>query len=358
MLTFLNKISPLDDKYVYADRCNLAGSTARHVENICEVSEKLYNKCLFGLKKVRNMHLINFKDLSGQQLTEIVEEGIETKHDPEKYRKTLDSRSAALIFQKTSTRTRISFEVAMTQLGGHALFIDWRTTNFALADITDEVRYLSRNVDCIMARVLKITDLQKIAESSYVPVINGCDEKYHPSQAIGDLITVKERMGKLEGVKLVYIGIHNNVCNSLVEGCTKTGVKITTITPVFNEPSRDEELLQKARKTGLWETTLDVKAAVKDADFVYTDTWVDMEFFTDPKFAAEKEKRVKLMMPYQINKELLKGSGAYIMHDMPIHRGYEISADVIQSPKSVIYEQSENRLYSAKAILLKLLGKY
>lgn len=304
------------------------------------------------------MHLINFKELNGQQLTEIIDKGVEIKHDPQKHRKSLDEMSLAMIFQKTSTRTRISFEVAMTQLGGHGLFIDWRTTNLALADIGDETQYISRNVDCIMARLLKNADLKSMAENSRVPVINGCDEKYHPSQAIADLITVKEKKGKLKGARLVYIGIHNNVCNSLVEGCTKTGVKITTVTPIFNEPARDEKLLEEARRTGLWETTLDVKAAVKDADFVYTDTWVDMEFFSDPKFAAEKEKRIKMMMPYQLNKELLKNSRAYVMHDMPIHRGYEITADVIGSPTSVIYEQSENRLYSAKTILLKLLGNY
>jgi ornithine carbamoyltransferase len=246
----------------------------------------------------------------------------------------------------------------MTQLGGHALYIDWRTTNFTLADVYDETQYLSRNVDCIMARLLKNADLQVMAKASRVPVINGCDEKYHPSQAIADLMTIKEKRGKLKGVKLVYIGAHNNVCNSLIEGCTKTGVKITTVTPLFNEPSRDEKLLEDAKKTGLWETTLDVKKAVKDADFVYTDTWVDMEFFLDPKYAAEKEKRTKIMMPYQINMELLKGTNAYVMHDMPVHRGYEISPDVIESPKSIIYEQSENRLFSAKAILLKLLEKY
>jgi len=236
------------------------------------------------------MHLLNFKELSGKELTEMIDRGIEIKHNPEKYRKALDGMSAALVFQKTSTRTRVSFEVAMTHLGGHALFIDWRTTNFALADISDEVQYLSRNVDCIMARLVKNSDLQKMAASSKVPVINGCDEKYHPSQAIADLMIIKEKKGTLKGAKLVYIGIHNNVCNSLVEGCTKTGVKLTTVTPLFNEPTRDEELLQEAKKTGLWQTTSDVKAAVKDADFVYTDTWVDMEFFTDPKFVAEKEK--------------------------------------------------------------------
>jgi ornithine carbamoyltransferase len=301
------------------------------------------------------MHLINFKDLSGQQLEALVDIGIDAKQNPEKYAKTLESKSAALVFQKTSTRTRVSFEVAMTQLGGHALYIDWRTTNFTLADIADETKYLSRNVDFIMARLLKNGDLQKMAAASRVPVINGCDDKYHPSQAIADLITIKEKHGKLKGAKLVYIGVHNNVCNSLIEGCTKTGVKLTTVTPIVNEAARDKKIMMNAKKTGLWTNTLEAKKAVKDADFVYTDTWIDMEFFTDTKFAAEKEKRLKQMMPYQINAALLKGSSAYIMHDMPIHRGYEINAELIEDPKAVIYEQAENRLYSAKAILLRLI---
>lgn len=309
-----------------------------------------------SIEGTEKMHLINFKELTGQELGALVDLGIEVKGNPKKYLKTFEGKSAALIFQKTSTRTRVSFEVAMTQLGGHGLYIDWRTTNFALADISDELQYLSRNVDCIMARLLCDSDLLKMASASRVPVINGCDEKYHPSQALADLITIKEKRGKLKGAKLVYIGVHNNVTNSLIEGCTKTGVKLTTVTPIFNEAARDDELLAEAKKTGLWQSTLDAKKAVAEADFVYTDTWIDMEFFTDPKFAAEKEKRIKLMMPYQINAELLKGNNAYIMHDMPIHRGYEISTDAIESPKSVIYEQAENRLYSAKAIFLRLMG--
>ncbi|MGA3061366.1 MAG: ornithine carbamoyltransferase [Candidatus Bathyarchaeia archaeon] len=302
------------------------------------------------------MHLINFKELSGQQLDSIVELGIEVKRNPKKYHRAFEGKSAALIFQKTSTRTRVAFEVAATQLGGHGLFIDWRTTNFTLADVSDEVRYLSRNVDCIMARLLYNADLIKMADASRVPVINGCDEKYHPSQALADLITIKEKKSTLNGVKLVYIGVHNNVCNSLIEGCTKTGVKLTTVTPIFNEAARDDDLLAEAKKTGLWQSTLDAKKAVNDADFVYTDTWIDMEFFADPKFVDAKEKRIKLMMPYQINAELLKDSNAYIMHDMPIHRGYEITAEAIENPKAVIYEQAENRLYAAKAILLKLMN--
>jgi len=293
--------------------------------------------------------------LSGQEIEGFVDKGIELKQNPKEFAQELKGKSAALVFQKTSTRTRVAFEVAMTQLGGHALFIDWRSTNFTLADMGDETQYLSRNVDCIMARLLKNADLQKMADSSKVPVVNGCDDMYHPSQALADLITVKEKKGELKGVKLVYVGVHNNVCNSLIEGCTKTGVELTTVTPIFNEAARDEELMKKAEKTGLWKKTLDLKKAVKDADFVYTDTWIDMEFFTDPKFADEKERRLKLMMPYQINGALLKDSSAFVMHDMPIHRGYEISAEAIENPKSVIYEQAENRLYSAKAILLGLI---
>ena len=156
------------------------------------------------------MHLMNFKELSSQELNDLVDEGIETKQNPEKYEKALEQKSLALVFQKTSTRTRVSFEVAMTQLGGHALFIDWRTTNFAMADIGDEVQYLSRNVDGIMARLLHNADLQKMMKASQVPVINGCDEMYHPSQCLADLITMKEKKGKLKGAKLVYVGIHNN----------------------------------------------------------------------------------------------------------------------------------------------------
>lgn len=303
------------------------------------------------------MHLINFKGLSGQQIMEIVDKGIEVKHNPEKYRNVLEGKTLAMIFQKTSTRTRVSFEVAMTQMGGHAIYLDWRATNFTIADIYDETQYLSRNVDCILARLLKNSDLQIMAKASHVPVINGCDEKYHPTQVIADLITMKEKKGSLKGAKIVYVGVHNNVCNSLIEACIKVGVEIVTVTPIFNEPSRDDELLEEAKRTGLWKTTLDLKKAVKDADFVYTDTWVDMEFFLDPKYAEEKEKRMKIMMPYQLNKENLAGSNAWIMHDMPIHRGYEISPDIIEDPRSIIYEQSENRLYSAKAVLLKLLGK-
>lgn len=302
------------------------------------------------------MDLINFKDLSGQEIEEFVDLGLEIKRKPENYFKSLETKSLGLVFQKTSTRTRVAFEVAMTQMGGHALYIDWRTTNFTLADIYDESQYLSRNVDCILARLLKNSDLQRMVLASQVPVINGCDEMYHPSQVIADLISIKEKKSKLKGLEVVFVGIHNNVCNSLIEGCTKTGIKITTITPIINDQAYDQNLLDEAKKTGLWKTSLDINEAIKSADFIYTDTWIDMEFFSDPKFAKEKDNRIKIMKKYQINEKLLEKNDAYIMHDMPIHRGYEISDEVIENSKSIIYEQSENRLYSAKSILLKLIS--
>jgi len=302
-------------------------------------------------------HLINFKNWTPKEIEYLIEKAIEIKKEPSKHRTALQDKTLAMIFQKTSTRTRVSFEVAMTQLGGHAIYMDWLTTQLTLADVSDEVKYLSRNVDCIMARLKKNADLIKMASASHVPVINGCDEKYHPCQALADLMTVKEHKGKLKGLKLVYIGVHNNVCNSLIEACTMTGMQITTVTPIMHGPAQDSDLLEKAKNTGLYQSTLDVKKAVKNADVVYTDTWVDMELFLDPKFKEEKEKRIKLMMPYQINSKLMEGSNALIMHDMPIHRGYEISGEVIETPNSVIYEQAENRLHSEKAILLKLLNK-
>jgi ornithine carbamoyltransferase len=147
------------------------------------------------------------------------------------------------------------------------------------------------------------------------------------------------------------------VANSLLEGGTKLGMKITLVTPEINEASVDQELIAAAEKTGLYEHTLDIKAAVAKADVVYTDAWVDMEFFLDPKFEEEKKRRIAKMLPYQLNEELLKNSQALIMHDMPIHTGYEISRAIIEDPKSIIFDQAENRLHAEKAVLLTLLGK-
>ena len=298
--------------------------------------------------------MLTLEDWSTSQIEETVARSLDMKKNPTRYRGALTDKSLAMIFQKTSTRTRVSFEVAMTEMGGHAIFLDWRATNFALADIKDETRYLSRNTNFIMARLLRHSDVQMMGEASGVPVINGCCEKYHPCQAISDLVTIKEKKGVLEGLKLAYVGVHNNVCNSLIEGCTRVGIEITTVTPRVNEWAVDKALLSRAKRTGLYKTTLDAEKAVQNSDIVYTDTWVDMEFFLDPKFKEEKQKQIRQMKPYQISKALLKNSDALIMHDMPIHRGYEIEADIIESPNSIIFDQSENRLHSAKGILMEL----
>ena len=303
------------------------------------------------------MHLLTLKDWSGEQIADMVDLGISVKGHPEAYASHLKDKTLAMVFQKTSTRTRCAFEVGMTQLGGHGIYLDWRTTNFIMADVRDESKVLSRYADLIMARLLKHADLRAMAEGSEVPVINGCCEKYHPCQALGDLMTVKEVEGRLEGVRLVYVGIHNNVCNSLIAGCTNVGMEITVVAPEMNEPSRDESLLDAARATGLYKTTLDLEGAAKRADIVYTDTWVDMEFFLDPKFEQEKQRRIKTFKPYQLNKALLEGSDARVMHCMPAHRGYEITEDVVEAPRSILFDQAENRMHVQKALMMRLLGK-
>jgi ornithine carbamoyltransferase len=182
------------------------------------------------------MHMMNFKELNGQQLTDLVNLGIETKTDPEKFRKALQSKSLALIFQKTSTRTRVSFEVAMTQLGGHALYIDWRTTNFTMADIADEAQYLSRNVDGIMTRLLYNADVQKIMHASKVPVINGCDECIIQANA-SPTSSPSKRSTAPSKAKLVYIGIQTTSATASLKAAPKQASN-SPRWPIFNEPSR------------------------------------------------------------------------------------------------------------------------
>lgn len=301
--------------------------------------------------------LLSLKELSPKEIEYIIDKGIEIKKNPEKFSNTLYGKTLAMIFQKTSTRTRVSFEAGMTQLGGHAIYLDWKTTQFTMSEIKDEIRYMARNVDAIMARVIKNSDLMEMAKYSSVPVINGCDEKYHPCQALGDIMTVKEHLGKLKGLKLVYLGIANNVSNSLSLACTKAGMQFVLCVPERHPISLDQELLDDVKKTGLYIEEKNPKKAVKNADVVYTDSWVDMELFFDPKFKEEKERRMKTYMPYQLNSELLKNTKALVMHDMPMHIGYEITRDMVESPKSIIFDQAENRLHIQKAIMLYLLGK-
>ncbi len=301
-------------------------------------------------------HLVHFKDWTGSEILELLEKAVHIKKNPQAYTDALKQKTMVMIFQKTSTRTRVSFEAGMTKCGGHAIFVDWRTSNFLLADIKDEVRYVSGNCDIIMARLLYHKDLLEMAEYSYVPVINGCDDRYHPTQAMADFLTIREKLGTVVGKKIVYVGVWNNVLNSLMDLSCKTGTHLVAITPVVNQASWDQELLDAAEKSGFFRRSKDLRGEVRDADAVYTDSWVDMEFFFDPKFEEEKNRRIETMMPYQLNKANLQGSRALIMHDMPIHTGYEIDRETIEDERSVIFQQAHNRMHGEVALVMRLLG--
>ncbi len=299
-------------------------------------------------------HIPHLKDFSTADLNDILDKAVEIKANPGKYRTLLQYETLAMIFQKTSTRTRVSFEVAMTELGGHAIYIDWQTSNFVLSGIEYETEYLSRNVSCIMARLLHHSDLLKIMEGSQVPVINGCCETYHPCQALTDILTLKENFsGDISKAKIVYVGVQNNVSNSLTLICHKLGIPLTLATPHIDDngegqDSKVQEIIQQASCVN---HTISAKDAVQNADFVYTDTWVDMQYFNNPAHAEEKAARLKEMMPYQINRELLQGLDCKIMHDMPIHDNYEITPEMVSDPRSIIFQQAENRLHAQKGLL-------
>ncbi len=308
-------------------------------------------------------HLITLKNWTQTDILETVEDSLNVKNYPEKYRQALGGKGLGLLFQKTSTRTRCAGEVGMTQLGGHAYYLDWRTTNFGLAHLGDEIRVLSAYVDVILARFLKHAQMGTAAAAADVPVINGCCDLYHPTQALGDLMTIQEVFGRLEGIKLAFIGVHNNVCNSLIAAGMKVGVEVTVVAPEINPAAVDKELWNDACRRGFFKSlpmaeltqdTLD--KTIANTDIVYTDTWLDMEFFNEPEFAEEQKRRMKKMMPYQLNASLLKEHGCRIMHCLPAHRGYEIAGEMLNEPRSIIFRQSENRLHSMKSVLLKLLS--
>ena len=301
------------------------------------------------------MHLISLKDWTREDILDVVEKSIEVKRFPERYDDLMRGRSLALLFQKTSTRTRCAGEVGMTQLGGHAFFLDWGVTNFVLTDFQDEIRVLSAYVNIILARLLKHEDVIRAAEVSSVPIINGCCDRYHPTQILADLVTIQEKLGRLEGVKLTYVGIHNNVCNSLIAAGMKVGMEITVVAPMTNPAATDGELLADACRSGSFKSSDCLSEVVAESDVVYTDTWVDMEFFGNPEFEDEKRRRMELMQPYQLNSAVMEGHSALVMHCLPAHRGYEISGDLIGDPRSIVFEQSENRLYGMKGLLINIL---
>jgi ornithine carbamoyltransferase len=303
-------------------------------------------------------HLLSWQAWSDDEIAELLELAVYVKGHRAYYNGHMQGRSIAMLFQKTSTRTRVSFEAAMTEMSGHAIYIDWQSSNFDLTDIELESLYLSQAVSLIMARLKRNEDLQLIAQGSRVPVVNGCCNLFHPCQSLADMLTIRLDAGRLAGLSLCYVGVHNNVTNSLIEICSALGVELVLVCPMANPGARIESVMQRAASKGKVRFEDNLAAVVKNVDYVYTDTWVDMEFFKDPAFAAQKEERVKLMLPYQLNEVLLHGTRAKVMHDMPIHPGYEITKSLVLSDRSIVFAQAENRLDAQKAVMIKLLERF
>ncbi|HII67429.1 MAG TPA: ornithine carbamoyltransferase, partial [Thermococcaceae archaeon] len=258
--------------------------------------------------------------------------------------------------QKPSTRTRISFEVGIYQLGGYGLYLNAQDLQLRRGEtIADTARVLSRYVDGIMARVFDHQDVVDLAKYGSVPVINGLSDFSHPCQALADYMTIKEKKGRIEGIKVVYVGDGNNVAHSLMIAGTKLGANVVVATPEGYEP--DARVIKWAEENaaesgGSFELLHDPVQAVKDADVIYTDVWASMGQ------EAEAEERRKVFMPFQVNKDLVKHAKKdYIfMHCLPAHRGEEVTDDVVDSPNSVVFDEAENRLHAQKAAMALIMG--
>lgn len=295
--------------------------------------------------------LISLNGFSEKEILDFIDLGITAKKNPKKFSKALDGKTLAMLFQKTSTRTRISFEVAMTQLGGHAIFLDYKNIQFSLgASVKDEIKCIERYCDIIMARVYKNSDVVEMANASKIPIINGLSDLWHPCQCLADFMTLKEKFGNFNKVKLAYVGDGNNVCNSLIVGAAKLGVKISAANPKGFEPLN--EAVEIGKNAGILTLTNNPVDAVNGANVVYTDAWISMGQ------ENEKEAKLKAFDGFQANKDLMaKSDNAFFMHCLPAHRGVEVSDEVLDSKNSIVFDQAENRLHVQKAIMLKLLNK-
>ncbi len=298
--------------------------------------------------------LISVGDLTAKDIEGIFALTDKLKKNKLKFSKVLSGKTLALIFQKPSNRTRVSFEVGMYQLGGYSLYLSPGEINLGVREsIKDVAKTLSRYVDGIVLRTYEHKNALEMAKHSTVPVINGLSDFSHPCQALADVYTVKEKLKKLKGKTLVYVGDGNNVCNSLLYTCAKTGLNMNVAAPKGYEPDggvlEAAKVMAKGAEINLYHNP---QLAVKNADVIYTDVWASM--------GQEKEaqKRKKLFKNFQLNKKLIKlaKKNVLIMHCLPAHRGEEITDEVIDSKNSVVFDQAENRMHVQKAILIKLLG--
>lgn len=303
-------------------------------------------------------HLLSLYDWSTEDILDTLDLADRLKKDNKegKEHHYLKGKTLGMIFTKSSTRTRVSFEVGMYQLGGMALFLSSNDIQLGRGEtIEDTAKVLSRFLDGIMIRTFKQSDVVDLSVYGTIPIINGLTDDEHPCQVLADLQTIREHKGCLKGLKMAYIGDGNNMAHSLMHGATKVGMDISVATPADYQCGQKfvNQAIEVAQQTGSKVTiTQDPALAIKDADVVYTDTWASMGQ------ESEKKEREKVFAPYQVNKELfsLAKPDAIFLHCLPAYRGYEVTEDVIDGSNSVVFDEAENRLHAQKAVMVKLMG--
>ncbi|NDB32403.1 MAG: ornithine carbamoyltransferase [Nitrososphaeria archaeon] len=298
---------------------------------------------------IKAKDVLTLDELDKKELTQTIDLAIKLKKELNKgiTKPLLKNKTLAMIFQKPSTRTRISFETGMFQLGGHAINMSAQDLQLSRGEsIEDTAKTLSRYVDVVMARVYDHSTIQSLAENASIPVVNGLSNSYHPCQILADLMTIKEKKGRLDGLKLAWIGDGNNVCNSMMIGCSKVGISMSIATP--KEFTPDSSLVKQCKKLVDIDLTQDPSKAAKDADVLVTDTFVSIH---------DKPSRLRKFLPkYQVNSKLMAraNKSCIFMHCLPAKRDQEVTSDVIDGPQSVIWDEAENRLHSQKALLVSL----
>ena len=302
--------------------------------------------------KLKSKDLLTLDELSDGEIKKIIDLAIKLKKNNRrgKDKPLLKNKTLAMIFEKPSTRTRISFDTGMYQLGGNSIYLSSNELQLSRGEsLEDTAKTMSRYVDLIMARVYDHKTLEILSENASVPVINGLSDSFHPCQILADLMTIKEKKKKLKGIKIAWIGDGNNVCNSLIYGCAKTKIKITIATPNGFEP--DMNIVRKCKKYTDVTITNEPTLAVKDADIVMTDTFVSIH-------TKNPEQSRKFLPKFQVNSSLMKKAknNALFMHCLPAKRTHEVSEDVIDGPQSIVWDQAENRLHVQKALMLALLA--
>lgn len=298
---------------------------------------------------------ISITDLTISEINNVFSQAKDVKKNKKKYAKSLLGKTIALIFQKPSLRTRVSFEVGVKQLGGSSVYLGHQEINLGVREtVSDVAKTLSRYVDGIVARTFDHKYVLDLARYASVPVINGLSDLLHPCQALADIFTIQEKIKETRGIVFAYVGDGNNVCNSLLHICAKLGINVNVASPMGYSPQDD--ILAESRKIADGEGAkinifFDANSAVKGADVIYTDVWTSMGQ------EQEREKRIEIFKDFQINEKLvsLAKKDCLVMHCLPAHRGEEITEEVIESKNSVIFDQAENRLHAQKAIMIKLL---